>query len=77
MKIPYYPGCTLKTQARNLETSALNVAEKLGIQLIELPRWNCCGTVFSLTELILRKPRGIFFGAFSVIFVLFYSPVQG
>ncbi len=50
MKIPYYPGCTLKTQARNLETSALGVAEKLGIQLIELPRWNCCGTVFSLTD---------------------------
>ncbi len=50
MKIPYYPGCTLKTKAKNFETSALAVAKKLGIELIELPRWNCCGTVFSLTD---------------------------
>lgn len=50
MKISYYPGCTLKTKAKNFETSALAVAEKLNIELIELPRWNCCGTVFSLTD---------------------------
>lgn len=50
MKIPYYPGCTLKTKAKNFETSALAVAERLNIELIELPRWNCCGTVFSLTD---------------------------
>ncbi|MCK4527287.1 CoB--CoM heterodisulfide reductase iron-sulfur subunit B family protein [candidate division WOR-3 bacterium] len=50
MKVSYYPGCTLKTKARNFETSALAVAEKLGIELIELSRWNCCGTVFSLTD---------------------------
>lgn len=50
MKIPYYPGCTLKTKANNFETSALAVSEKLGIELVELPRWNCCGTVFSLTD---------------------------
>jgi len=50
MKVPYYPGCTLKTKAKNFETSALAVAKKLGIELIELPRWNCCGTVYSLTD---------------------------
>lgn len=50
MKIPYYPGCTLKTKAKNFETSALAVARKLGIELVELPRWNCCGTVYSLTD---------------------------
>lgn len=50
MKIPYYPGCSLKTTARNLEASAVAVAEKLGIQMVEMPKWNCCGTVFSLTE---------------------------
>lgn len=49
MKLPYYPGCTLKTSAKNLEDSALAAAKVLGIELIELPRWNCCGTVFSLT----------------------------
>ncbi len=50
MKISYYPGCTLKTKAKNFEISALAVAERLNIELIELPRWNCCGTVFSLTD---------------------------
>jgi heterodisulfide reductase subunit B len=47
---PYYPGCTLKTTARNFEASALASAAVLGIDLLELPRWNCCGTVFSLTD---------------------------
>jgi len=49
MKLPYYPGCTLKTTAKNFEDSALAVAKTLGIELVELPKWNCCGTVFSLT----------------------------
>lgn len=48
MKIPYYPGCTLKTTAANFEQSALASAKILGIDMVELPRWNCCGTVFSL-----------------------------
>jgi len=47
-KIPYFPGCTLKTTARNFENSAIAAARALGIELVELPRWNCCGTVFSL-----------------------------
>ena len=49
-RLPYYPGCTLKTTASNFEVSALASAEALGIELVELPRWNCCGTVFSLTD---------------------------
>jgi heterodisulfide reductase subunit B2 len=48
--LPYYPGCTLKTTAKNLEESALAVAKVLGIELVELPRWNCCGVVASLTS---------------------------
>ena len=49
-KIPYYPGCTLKTTAKNFENSAIATARALGIELLEIPRWNCCGTVFSLTD---------------------------
>ncbi len=49
MKISYYPGCTLKTNAKNFEDSALASLKKLGIELEELPRWNCCGTVYSLS----------------------------
>jgi heterodisulfide reductase subunit B len=49
-RLPYYPGCTLKTTAANFEVSALASARTLGIELVEIPRWNCCGTVFSLTS---------------------------
>jgi len=48
MKISYYPGCTLKNNAKNFEDSALCSLKQLGIEVEELPRWNCCGTVFSL-----------------------------
>lgn len=50
MKIPYFPGCTLKTTAQNFEMSAIESAKKIGIEFIELPRWNCCGVVASLTS---------------------------
>jgi len=50
MSIGYYPGCTLKTKARNLEDSALACLRALGIEATELPRWNCCGAVFSLAD---------------------------
>lgn len=50
MKILYYPGCTLKKNAKNLETSALAISKELGIEMVELPRWNCCGTVYSLAS---------------------------
>jgi len=48
MKISYYPGCTLKNNAKNFEDSALCSLKRLGVEVEELERWNCCGTVFSL-----------------------------
>lgn len=48
MKVTYYPGCTLKANAKNFEDSALYSLEQLNIEVEELSRWNCCGTVFSL-----------------------------
>lgn len=50
MKLAYYPGCTLKTKALNLENSALATMEALGVDVEELPRWNCCGALFSLAD---------------------------
>lgn len=50
MKISYYPGCTLKYKAKNLETSALASLAALGIEVEEMDRWNCCGAVYSLTS---------------------------
>lgn len=49
-KLTYFPGCTLKDTARDFEISGMAVMEALGYKLEELDRWNCCGTVFSLTE---------------------------
>jgi len=47
-RLLYYPGCTLKTSTTNFEASALASAKALGLELVELPRWNCCGAVYSL-----------------------------
>jgi len=49
MKISYYPGCTLKTKARNLEKAGVAALEALGVEVREIDRWNCCGAVYSLT----------------------------
>ena len=49
MKISYYPGCTLKTKAKNLDRAAIASLEALGIEVQEIDRWNCCGAVHSLT----------------------------
>ncbi len=49
-KIAYFPGCTLKTTASNLEIPAIESAKVLGIEMIEIPKWNCCGVVASLTS---------------------------
>ncbi|MBN2600457.1 MAG: heterodisulfide reductase, subunit B, partial [Candidatus Marinimicrobia bacterium] len=48
IKIPYFPGCTLKSNAKHFEDSAIAAARELGIELVEIPRWNCCGVVSSL-----------------------------
>jgi len=45
----YYPGCTMKTTGKAFEQSAFAVAKVLDINMREIERWNCCGTVFSLT----------------------------
>jgi len=49
-KILYYPGCTLKSKAKNFEDTTLATAAALGLQFEELPMWNCCGTVYSLAH---------------------------
>ena len=42
MKISYYPGCTLKTKAKNLDRAAVASLEALGVEVEEIERWNCC-----------------------------------
>lgn len=49
-RILYFPGCAMKDQARGYEEGALGALAKLGYAVEELPRWNCCGTVYSLAS---------------------------
>ncbi len=51
----YFPGCNLKTNAKGFEKSALAVSKKLGSELVEMPNWNCCGTVHTMTTNNLMK----------------------
>ena len=43
MKVSYYPGCSLQGTAKDYDTSFRNVCDALGIELVEIPDWNCCG----------------------------------
>lgn len=50
MRYRYFPGCTLKGQAKNMETTTMAAAAALGIELVELEEWQCCGAVYPLYE---------------------------
>jgi len=43
VKVSYYPGCALHGTSREYDESAKAVSERLGVELCELPDWNCCG----------------------------------
>lgn len=42
----YFPGCTLKNKAKDLDAYARVSAEALGFSLEEIPEWQCCGGVY-------------------------------
>ncbi|MBS7262376.1 MAG: CoB--CoM heterodisulfide reductase iron-sulfur subunit B family protein [Eubacteriales bacterium] len=46
MTFSYYPGCTLKTKAKDLDRYARSAAAALGVEMAELPEWQCCGAVY-------------------------------
>ena len=48
MKYSYYPGCTLKNKARDLDAYARASAKALGFELEEIEDWQCCGGVYPL-----------------------------
>ncbi len=50
MKFSYFPGCTLKNKAINLDIYARKSAEVLGITLEEIDEWQCCGGVFTTAK---------------------------
>ena len=46
MRFSYYPGCTLKTKAKELNNYALKCVEALGLDVKEIEEWQCCGAVY-------------------------------
>lgn len=50
MKVSYFPGCTLKTKAKDLDVYARKCAEVLGVELEEIDSWQCCGGVFTTSN---------------------------
>ncbi len=50
MKVSYYPGCTLKTKAKNLDFYLRKCAEVLGVEVEEIENWQCCGGVFTTSS---------------------------
>ena len=43
MNYAYYPGCSLQESAREYDVSTRAVLEALGISIMEIPDWTCCG----------------------------------
>ncbi|MDE6501442.1 MAG: CoB--CoM heterodisulfide reductase iron-sulfur subunit B family protein [Ruminococcus sp.] len=46
----YYPGCTLRTKAKDLDAYARSSAEALGISLEEPENWQCCGGAYTTAK---------------------------
>lgn len=44
MEVSYYPGCSLATTAKENNFSLIEFCESVGIRLVELDDWNCCGS---------------------------------
>lgn len=43
MKYSYFPGCSLERNASSYNDSTLATAKVLGMELVEVEDWNCCG----------------------------------
>ena len=50
MKVSYFPGCTLKNKAKDLDMYARKCAEALGVTLEEIENWQCCGGAFTTSR---------------------------
>lgn len=70
MKYAFFLGCTVPVRAQNYELSARKVAKKLEIELVDIPKFRCCGypvksvdfkahLVMSTMNLALAEKKGL------------------
>ena len=54
MKYAYFPGCSAEATGKAYDISTRSMCKKLGVELVELNDWNCCGSTsyFSARELL-------------------------
>ena len=43
MRYSYFPGCSLERNAAAYHNSTMAIAKPLGMELVEVEDWNCCG----------------------------------
>ncbi len=43
-RLAYYPGCSLHATGAAFDRSFRAVADAIGVDLVEIPGWTCCGT---------------------------------
>lgn len=43
LKYAYFPGCSMHGTGKEYGTSSAAICDALGIELAEIPDWNCCG----------------------------------
>jgi heterodisulfide reductase subunit B len=48
MRVSYFPGCTLNTTGKGFDNAVRASAASIGLDLVELPDWNCCGATYPL-----------------------------
>ncbi len=48
MNVSYFPGCTLNTTGKGFDNAVRAATAAVGLELVELPEWNCCGATFPL-----------------------------
>jgi succinate dehydrogenase / fumarate reductase, cytochrome b subunit len=46
VKLAYYPGCVAQESGRELDMATRWVCKALGIELVEFPKFSCCGSGF-------------------------------
>jgi len=44
-KVAYYPGCALEGSAHSYDRSTRALGKALGLELVEVENWNCCGAM--------------------------------
>jgi heterodisulfide reductase subunit B len=48
MRVSYFPGCTLNTTGKGFDNAVRAATMAVGLELIELEDWNCCGATYPL-----------------------------